>query len=87
MAVRPSGERSRDQIEPSVTGHVHVRVALHAPLQSAVGLGAGRLDQPTAQQHPEHHGEQHDHERAAGELGEGELPAQQHCHDHAELDD
>jgi hypothetical protein len=43
--------------------------------QALVGLFAGLLDQPRADEQPEQHREQHDHDRAADELGRGELPA------------
>jgi len=68
-------------------GHVHRGVALHGSGEAPVSL-LGRLSQePLAQHDPEHQRDEHDHDRAADELGESELPAQQKEHDDAKLKD
>ena len=81
-----AGEAAAAQNGPSADGHVHGGVAFHRPGDAALGLLAAPRQQPFAQQQPEQHREQHDHQRAADELGQGELPAHQEGQDHAELD-
>jgi hypothetical protein len=61
-------------------------VAFHRARQAAGGLLAGLAEQPVAQEDPEPRGEDDDHERAAGEFGERELPAHQQREDHPKFD-
>jgi hypothetical protein len=42
-------------------GHVHVGVALHAPHQATVGLGAGLVDQSAPHEDAEQQGKADDH--------------------------
>jgi len=62
-------------------------VAFHRPGNALLGLLGRFTQEPLAQDDPKHQGDEHDDDRAADELGEGELPAQQQKHDHPELDD
>ena len=66
--------------------HVHGGMAFHRPRDSPLGLLAGGVDEPGAHEQPEQDGEHHDHQRAADELGGGELPAHQQSQDDAQLD-
>src|SRR5215472_12677494 len=67
--------------------HVHRRVALHGSGQALVRLLPRRVDQALAHEQAERHGHADDHYRAADELGQRELPADQQREDDAELDD
>ena len=62
-------------------------MALHAALESAVGLLARLVDETPAQRVLEDDGQDGDHQQAAGELGGQELPAQQDEQHEAELED
>ena len=86
-AVKPSPESRRRANEPSpLDGHVHRGVALHRAGHAEVGLLPRLAQQPVPQHEPEQHGDDHDHDRAADELGHGELPAHEQGQDHPELD-
>src|SRR6202050_3459423 len=69
-----------------LNGHVHRGVAFHRSGTSLSGLGAGGVEEPLPQQQAEQQRQQDDHDRATGELGQGELPAHQQRQDDAELD-
>jgi hypothetical protein len=64
-------------------GLMVVAVSQHARLQAS----AGRIGQPAREHHPSDRDEQHDHDGAADELGQGKLPADQHDQHDSELDD
>ena len=84
-ARRRSSRRS--SVAALVDAHVHRGVALHRPASplSACSRAASRIRR--AQEQPEQHGQDQDHQRAADELGEGELPAHQQRQDDPHLDD
>ena len=83
--------RRRAQLAPhravASDGHVHFRVALHRAEPPAVGLLARLADEPAGQEQPEEQSEEDDHQRAADELAERELPAEHDRHQDPELDD
>ncbi len=90
--VRDRGERGhRTQPAPEAAffldGHVHGGVALHGAGAPNVGLGSGRLKKALTQKEAEEDGQQHDHDGAADELGQGELPSDEQGQDDAQLDD
>jgi len=62
-------------------------MAFHRPGNALLGLLGCFTQEPLAQDDPKHQGDEHDDDRSADELGQGELPAQQQKHDHAKLDD
>ena len=66
--------------------HVHARVPFHHAEQPSLGLRARRLDHPRPKEHTEQDGEDHDHDHAADELGERELPSDENDEKDAELD-
>jgi hypothetical protein len=68
-------------------GQVHFGVAFHAAGNALVRLFLGLFEKVPREKHPEEKGQENDHERCADEFGQRELPAQQHQHDDAELDD
>jgi hypothetical protein len=82
--VNPAPEHSRRH---AGYRHVHRGVAFHRSGQPTLGLRARFDEQALADEQPEQHGQQHDHDRAADELGHGELPAHQQRQDHPQLDD
>jgi len=62
-------------------------VPFHPPPGAAVGVLARLFDQAPAQERAEGECEQDDDERAAEELGQRELPAEDERHDDPQLDD
>jgi hypothetical protein len=65
---------------------VHGGVAFHGPGQALAGLLAGGLDQAVTDEQPERDSHEHDHDRAADEFRQGELPGDQQRQDDAQLD-
>ena len=86
--VKPAG-LVKPAAEAGLAGdtHVHRRVTLHRPGERPVGLGARLVEQPPGEEAPEHQRDADDHQRAADELGQGELPAEQQGQDQPEFDD
>jgi len=81
------GSQSAPEAAVGLDGHVHRGVAFHRPGNALVGLLRRLTQEPLAKDDSKHQGDEHDDDRAADELGEGELPAQQKEHDDAELKD
>jgi len=84
--VADRGEPARRGQPPpqrALLGHAHVHggVALHRPGHATVGLPTGLLHLPGTQEPTEQHRENHDHDRAADELAQSELPADQQGED------
>jgi len=67
-------------------GHVHLRMALHPSDRPAAALLAGLVDEAPAQERAKEESEDDDHQRAADELSEHELPAEEQPDDDPELD-
>jgi hypothetical protein len=87
-AVRPRSDVIRCQGEPpSGDRHVHFGVAFHAAGNALVRLVLGLFEKVPAEKHPKEEDQENDHQRRTDELGQRELPAQQHQHDEAELED
>ena len=80
VADRGVAVAAEQPVAPAAAGggaHVHRGVAFHRSGKALTSLLAGGGDETLADEDPERECHQHDHDRAAGELGQGELPAQQ----------
>ena len=86
--VNPSGDESRDQRPPSALMLMSIAAwPFHRSGQTALGLPTGGVDEVPAQEEPEEHRDEDDHDRSPDELCCGELPAEEQGHDDPELDD
>ena len=88
------GEARRDwpagatKLPSPVHAHVHRRVAFHRTGDRPRQPARAALEEPLrVRKRRNSSATQHDHQRAADELGEGELPADQQRQDQPELDD
>ena len=87
MAVKPRLEKPWPTADPpwrdmSMSAWPSIR-----PTRPNSACGPGILDQARPQEQPEQDRQAEDHQGAAHELGQGELPPHEHGQDDAELDD
>ena len=84
----PASTAAASKLALRLDAHVHGGVPLHRPGQSLVRLLARAASMSSrARTAGTSTATSDDHDRAADELGQGELPAQQQRHDDAQLDD
>jgi hypothetical protein len=87
MAVKPRAEVVRGEKRFLRDRHVHLGVPLHRPNDPPVRLSPGDVDHLGLEEQLEQQGHDRDHDRTPDELGQRELPSEQHGQQDPELDD